>query len=220
MATPNGTTENNQTPTQTADLSVEELNAQLAKAREDLERANKRVKDTQVSYTKGQQELARLRAEKEARDSLPKPSTEEQERLEQLKYDDPDAWFLERKKLEEANKKYVTEVADAKLAELTTQQVLAERESILHSFNSTAPIPITDEVIEYDIPRRIKAKLEKGEVSFEDFLIEASTYLSKGKTVEGKHPTMEQPSLGKTTGGTTPVVTDANYVRAYENTIF
>ena len=75
---------------------------------------------------------------------------------------------------------------------------------MLNTFNQEhSDIKITDDVIVNDIPPRINNKLEKGEISFEEFLSEVYTYLKKGKATKNE-PVMGQPDLSKSGGGLTP----------------
>jgi hypothetical protein len=53
-----------------------------------------------------------------------------------------------------------------------------------------------------DVPPRLVKKLE---TDFEKALVEIDEYLKKGKVVSPKNPeTLDQPSLTKTAGGSTP----------------
>ena len=69
----------------------------------ELVMTEKKFRDTQSAYTKGQQEIAALRAEKEAllaQVANPVLSVEDSQRLVDLKYSDPDKWFVEKQRLE------------------------------------------------------------------------------------------------------------------------
>lgn len=180
---------------------------------EQLAISEKRRKDTQAGYTKGQQALKAKEAqiallteqlEKNLRVDIPK---EVQEELDNLKFNDPAAW---REKLNALEKEKKSETR-AKIAELSNEATgaaeqmfeLDRRKQVLKEFNESAVIPITDEVIANDIPPRITSKLANNEISFEDFLDEVSAYISKGKVV-GNEKTLEQPNLGDMAGGKTP----------------
>jgi len=180
---------------------------------EKLATAEQRRKDTQAAYTKGQQKLKALEAQvtklTELAEKAIKPSlsAEEQEELEALKYEDPEAW---REKLNSFETKAQTE-ARVKLEELTGEaRVTAEqefelsrREQVLEEFNASAKVAITDEIIANEVPPRITKKLEDGTVSFEDFLKEVSDYLETGKVVKNDD-TLNQPNLSNMAGGKTP----------------
>lgn len=175
--------------------------------------AEARRKETQSSYTKGQQKLKSVEAENAklleqmAQMTRPTLSDEDKTRLESLKYEDPDAWRNEINKLEVAAK---TEHS-TKLAELTGEArkgaevkfELDRRQQVLKEFNESAEVAITDEVIANDIPPRITKKLEDGTISFEDFLNEAGTYLKTGKVIKTEK-TLSQPDMNNLGGGKTP----------------
>jgi hypothetical protein len=178
-----------------------------------LELAEQRRKETQAAYTRGQQALKAKEAELEAlRQQLDTSvkvtlSPEQQEELDNLKYDDPDAW---REKLNSFEKNAKQE-ANAKFAKLTgeagkaagIQFELERRQQVLEEFNASASIAITDEIISNEVPPRITNKLAKNEVSFEEFLAEVSEYLNKGKVV-GNPETLNQPNMGKIGGSVSP----------------
>ena len=180
---------------------------------EQLETANKRQKDTQADYTKGQQTNKGLEAElKLLRDQIANQITvvvskEEQENLDKLKYDDPAEW---RKQLNTLEDKAKSE-SSAKLAELSKEANSAagrefevdRRHTVLTEFNKSTETPITDEVLAKDVPVRITDKLTNNEITFEAFLEEVATYLGTKKVVRNEE-TLEQPNLGKSGGGAKP----------------
>lgn len=180
---------------------------------EQLATAEQRRKDTQSSFTKGQQAIKALEAEKAELliqlQNVTKVSltTEEQESLDSLKYEDPDAWRIELNRLE---KKAKSE-SSANLEELTGKArgaaelkfELDRRQQVLNEFNESAELPITAEVIANDVPPRITSKLEKGEISFEEFLSAVDTYRKTGKVVKNEK-TLEQPDMNQLGGGKTP----------------
>jgi hypothetical protein len=193
--------------------------------------AEKRRRDTQAAYTKSQQKLKALEAEREKLLALaekaikPQLSAEEREELEVLKYEDPEAW---REKLNSFEAKAQSE-ARAKLDELTGEaKVAAERDfelsrrqQVLEEFNASAEVPITDEIIANDVPPRITKKLEEGTVSFEEFLEEVSAYLKTGKVVANEE-TLNQPNLSKVSGKTSPTdeKPETSLKDAYKNDLY
>ena len=173
-----------------------------------------RYRDTQSAYTKGQQKLHAVEAE---RAELLKQvqtqadmtvSPEEQARLDDLRATDPNNWRAEMNTLEaeakaEANRK-VEEALKEAGNKATKEAELKRREQVLADFNAEhSDMPITDELIANEVPPRITKKLENGEVSFEDFLDEVYTYVNKGKRTHNPE-TMGQPNLSKAGGGLTP----------------
>jgi len=186
----------------------------------------KRFKDTQSAYTKSQQELKAAQAKLEALEKLTKPQIELDKEtaaeLESLKYEDPDAWRAKVNQLEaEASRKHSETLDEA--GRLAAQQAELERRAqVLAEFNASHGIQITDEVIQYDVPPRITAKLEKGEVSFEAYLEEVNNYLNSPKVIGDGNETLNQPNLGKAGGDSEPQegAIKADIVKDYKNIVF
>jgi hypothetical protein len=169
----------------------------------------KRRRDTQSALGKTSQKLA---AESKMREELEKRvaaqvkldmSPEDSERLDALKYDDPEAWRVEMNKLEQKATTTVQEELNTLSTEASRHAELTRRAQVLEDFNSKAAIPITDEVLENDIPPRISRQLEKGEITFEEFLAKAEDYLVTPKKVADTK-LAAQPNLGKAGGGADP----------------
>lgn len=193
-------------------------------------RAEKRYRDTQSSYTKGQQQLKTVQEE---RDQLAQKYTSvamaqltaaEQTKLEELKFKDPEAWREEMNKLEtEAKNKLSQEMLD--IGEQASKKGELEiRSELLKQFREDNPgVKLDDETIANDIPPRITAKLEKGEVSFAQFLSECADYLNKPKKIAGSDEELESdPDLGSLPGGGEPTkeAKVGDLSETYEKTIF
>lgn len=169
----------------------------------------KRYKDLQAAYTKSQQDLKATKAKVEVLADLTKPqvelSLELQAELEDLKFSDPDAWRTRMNGLEkEVEKKYLDNLSEVD-KQARMQAELERRTQVLTDFNQRHPeLQITDDVINLDIPSRFTKKLEKGEISFEDFLEEIVEYLKSPKVVGSANKTLEQPNLSKVGGDSTP----------------
>lgn len=208
MSTP----EQNANDTQTQ--AVEQSQAQI-----DYE---KRFKDTQASYTKSQQELKAVKAKLEVLEQLTQPTIQldptVQQELDELKYSDPEAWRQKMNTLEnDARVRHQSLLSEAE-KNASIQAELERRALVLNEYNSSHPnMPITQELIDFDVPARITKKLEKGEISFDDFIVEVHNFIYTPKTVGSANQVLNQPNLGKMGGGTTPsegaVVNDiaANY---------
>ncbi len=177
-----------------------------------LLQAQNSQKETQAAYTKGQQTISELKAENDKlketlQSSTVTFTTEEQEKLDTLKFEDPDAW---RKTINQLEAQHRT-TANEELAKLTSeakdaagvQHELSRRQQVLKVFNDSATTAITDELIANDVPPRITNKLANGKISFEDFLIEVAQYVSKDKVVSNPD-TLDQPNMGKMVGGKSP----------------
>ena len=169
----------------------------------------KRFKDTQSAYTKSQQELKAAKAKLEALEKLTQPTVQldeaTQAQLDELKYSDPDAWRDKMNVLEaEARSKHQSTLNEAERLALQ-QAELEQRAQLLNEYNNRHPeYPITDEVISFDVPARITKKLEKGDISFEDFLTEVHNYIYSPKKVGSANKVLGQPNLGKLGGGENP----------------
>jgi len=176
----------------------------------------KRFKDTQAAYTQSRQELVAIKAELEVLKKPVQLSAEEKDALEDLKYTDPEAW---RKRVNDMDKEQ--EVAlSAKRQELTE---LEQRQLAFEEFAHSHPdVVINDDVLAYDVPKRITNKLEKGEITFEAFLGEVYEYLKKPKAVGDVNKTSSQPDLSKLGGNSaaSASATAADIVQSYKNEVY
>lgn len=193
--------------------------ATLEKRRRDTEstlgKTKAQLKAEQAKVQTLQSKVA-LRVE----DSL---SDDDKATLQHLQETDMNAWRQRMNELEQtARKQLETELTTA--ADSTSQQVEMERRGVvLAEFNMAHPdLPISNEVIENDIPPRIVNKLTQGKISFEEFLEESYEYLTKPKVVgTGKKPATA-PNLGKAGGGDSPrpEAVEKNFSSTYKETIF
>lgn len=178
-------------------------------------RTEKQLRDTKAGYTKASQQLKVTEAEKQKLIELTKKGAkydltpEQKEELEDLKFSDPDAWRKKVNQLErEAAENHTTKVNEAlsDVSKSTSQEFeLEQRKQVLADFQASNPdFVINDDVIQNDIPPRITSKLNKGDISFEQYLQEAKDYLAKGKTVGGAEKAPNMPSLSKVGGDSNP----------------
>lgn len=170
--------------------------------------AQKRYRDTQGAYTKSQQELKAKLAELDTLKGLYRPQLVLEEgvrqELEDLKLTDPDRW---RAKLNQLEKESELNYSDNLTKAGQQAQIAAElerRSQVLADFNTSYGLNIDNTTIELDIPGGITKKLEKGEVSFEEFLLEVKDYLETPKIVGSNTKTLNQPNLTKAGGDSTP----------------
>lgn len=187
----------------------------------------KRRRDTESALGKTRQQL---KAEETMRKTLEQRvaaqvqidlTPEEAETLDYLKDTDIDAW---RKKMNDLEQKATTRVREelATLSSEASQQAeKARRVQVLEEFNRAAQVPITDEVLENDIPPRIVKRLEDGLVTFEEFLTEAEAFLTKPRVVS-KQQLEPTPNLGRAGGGSDASAAARAMQAAddYSNTIF
>lgn len=195
----------------------------------------KRFKDTQAYATRiaqekaeKERELAELKAELSVLKETAKPSLtidkQTQEELEDLKFSDPDAWRTKMNEIEQkSTSEFNSKINEAK--QLSAQQLeLQRRANILTQFQTDHPdVEFTDELLNLDIPQRIVKKLEKGEVTYEEFLNECYNYVKTPKVVGSTNKTLEQPNLSKLGGDDTPTKnksSNQNIIQTYENMEF
>lgn len=171
----------------------------------------KRRRDTESAFSKASMRAKALEAENEELrkklESSFKPSLpeEEQERLNDLKFSDPDAWRVEMNKLEQSARQQLDEEFSQVTSKASEHAEIERRRQVLASFQEENPgFQLDDDVLANDVPPRITRKLEKGEVSFEDFLVEVRDYLSKGKVIKDTSPVTNKPNLSSAGGGATP----------------
>jgi hypothetical protein len=191
-------------------------------------RAEVRRRDTQSALAKAQQENSVLKTTQQKliesweSDAVANLSNTEQARLEELKNQDPDKWRVEITSLEQQRREAFKTKVDQISTETNHATELDRRVAILAAYNEEhSDKPITDDVIKNDIPPRIVAKLEKGEVAFEDFLQEVSDYLGKGKVVQGAAAPGDA-SLSGAPGGQQPTAfaQEQQSVQEYEGEIY
>lgn len=176
----------------------------------------KRYKDTQADHTRISQEKAKLlkdkieleaelnvlREQSKPKFELPK---DEQEALDELKFSDPDAW---RSKVNELESKAIAE-HDNRITESKTQATqqleLNSRVEIFEEFQKNNPdVVLTDDLLKYDIPPRISAKLENKEVTYREFLQEVVNFVKTPKIIGTTNQTLGQPNLVNAGGDDSP----------------
>ena len=177
--------------------------------------ATKSYRDNQSGFTKSQQSLKETEAENVAlkeqlASSVRKPlelSTEDQTALDLLYTSDPQAWRAKMNMLEQQSADAVHEeltgVTDTARQKAGDEYELQRRYEYLDTFNEGRETPITPDTLDNEVPPRITQKLAKGEVTFEEYLAEVDTYLSKGKTVSKETPA-DTTDLNTSNGSATP----------------
>lgn len=142
--------------------------------------AEKKFRDTQSSYTRTNQALKDAEEELEAlRKQVADATTarglseEDTERLEELKYTDPEEWYKERQRLEGEASNKMTQA----------QREQKARRDALNRVNEGRETPITVDVLDNDVPARLNNKVLSGELTFDQYLEEVVSYLDKGRVV-------------------------------------
>lgn len=163
--------------------------------------ASKSFRDTQSGFTKSRMELKEAEAEVTAlREKLAETTKqsleltpETQTELDELMYTDPKAWRAEMNKLEQQSSivanETLDEVTKSARGTASAEFQMQERLSYLESFNGERKTPITTDMLDNDVPKRISDKLANGELTFESYLDVVSTYLDTGKVVAQAVPT-------------------------------
>lgn len=183
----------------------------------------KRQRDTQSRFTSISQENVGLKTELDAfkeklasTSSAPSLTAEQQEELETLKHTDPDAWRVKLNTYDEEAKANLTKNFQEVSVEARNKAEVIRREAVLEAFTKDNPkFTLSDD----DVPPRISKKLESGEISFEDFLVEVRDYSA---VILSAAQGNKQPNLNNTAGHGKPekkaVLKDA--VETYKTAIF
>ena len=221
MGTPDTTT--SATAEKTTDSSIQQPADTTQKSVE--HDYKKRFKDTQAAYTRSQQRLKELEAELEALKAAGRPplqiDKETAEKLEELKFSDPDTWRIEMNKLEqEANRTYNQTISEAK-AKIKQESEMEYRQRVLREFQETHKnIVINDDVLAYDVPPRFTKQLENGEVTFEEFLHNVANYLKSPKVIGTNDGVLEQPDLTKVGNAEDTLPQNEDLAKKYNTLVF
>lgn len=188
--------DNNSTPTESKKVDTvkdnqPQNNNEEVDYKKLYEESEARRKETQASYTKGQQELKVLKAENNALvESLNNGnllSTEQTKELDDLKYADPDAWLTKKLTYENEAKAKLVEQQNLVRADALKNVTQQEKDVAINKFLETNS-DITLDMLNLDVPVRIQNKLNNNEISVDAYLDEASKFLrgenTKLKTAE------------------------------------
>jgi hypothetical protein len=186
----------------------------------------KKFRDTQSTFTKTAQEKKLLEAELQALKSKLAEVTaltqEQQAELETLKHSDPEAYFEKRNQYEaEASKRFDEELNEVK-TKTAEELEIERREAYLASFNEGRERPITQDLIENEVPAKFYRQLEAGEVTFEEFLDNVASYVDAPKVIGKKEEVANVTDLSKVAGGTEPSEANKydNLAEEYANLVF
>lgn len=170
--------------------------------------AEKRRRDTQSAYSRAQQEIKTLKSENSAaweilaKEVSVELTTEEKTELEELKTVDLDKWRLRLNELDGKRNSKVEETRTKVKDKSARDTELEARVELIKQYNEANPDhTLTDDVIENDIPPRYLKDLEKGTITFEQFIEKSSTFLKKGKVIaKGEQPDEDEVDLSKANG--------------------
>jgi len=173
--------------------------------------AERRRRDTQADYTRSRQDLKVLKTENEQllteweKDAMSKLSKEQQEDLDALKHEDPDAWRTKLNEYEQANRESFGNRTKEIKEKAVNETELEKRTRLLEEHNAAYPdFQLTDDVIDNDLPPRLTKQLASGEITFEQFLATSAEYLGKPKVLDKGTKAPDEPNLGKAPGGSKP----------------
>ncbi len=201
---------------------------EISDDKKDAVRSEMRRRHTDQTYTRNNQELIETKAEVEAlKKLLPETnnlSTEDQEELDSLKYSDPDAWFDKMSKIRSEASAVKSKATDDALLEARTNATrtheITRRAEALEEFNkSNSETPLTDDQLQFDIPPRLLAKVEKGEMSFDDMLVKAHDFINGKKRIVNPDY-IEEPSFEGTPGNGETNTSKEVVSSAYKNMKF
>jgi len=188
-----------------------------------------RRRDTYSSLSKTNNENVALKAENTAmaaqweEDAMDNLSDAERADLAELKATDPDAYIAKRAEHTEAAKEQFG-TRRAKVKETAEKESEIDRRTrLVEEYNLANPgAELTDDVIENDVPPRITKQLASGDITFDEFLDKASTYLKSGKVIEPGAKTDKQVNLSKAGGSSKPEerAVEADIKETYKNTVF
>lgn len=190
--------------------------------------AEKRRRDTQSSFGKNQQTLKAIEKENEKLRKLLVPkldlSVEQKEELQDLQNTDPVAWREKLSEYEAAAQAKLDETLKDVSTETAYEVEIAQRQEILEQFTNDNPgYQMNDDILENDVPPRIKKKLAEGKISFLEFLQETKSFFEKPKKIAGTEgEEEEEPDLNKSGGTSTASQTaiEGDIVGSYANEVF
>jgi len=135
---------------------------------------------------------------------------------------DPDAYFAKRTEYEAQASSSFNEFTEETRATSTREAELARREQLIASFNEGRQIPITNDVVQNDVPPKFLAELEAGTVTFDQFLVNVASFVDAPKTANARVVT-NVANLSDVAGGTSPSK-DGNFeqdlAQNYANLVF
>lgn len=174
-------------------------------------KAERRYRDTQSSYTKSRQELKALKTTNESlvnhmiENATLDLTQEQRDQLDELRGTDPEAW---RDKLTE----YETAAKDAQRTKTKEFEDKGKkvseaemRQAMYADFTERTGIELSDQVIENQLPASYSKNMSDGTWTFEEFLANVETFLSKDKVIKDADDKGDKPTqMGKLPGGKDP----------------
>ena len=191
--------------------------------------AERRYRDTQGAFTRATQEAKKNEAiAKGFQDRLLESevslSKEQKYELNELRKTDPEAWRTKLNELETANKTSLSTELEEIRSKSSNKGELEIRKDQMAAFSEETGIVLTDEVVANDLPPRFLKELEKGDVTFEEFLTKAGNYIKSEKVIQDSDKSTDDDTkdLSQVAGGQEPSkqAQKGDFVETYEKTIF
>lgn len=191
--------------------------------------AERRVRDTQGAFTKAQQTAKKNEAiAKGLQDKILESEvvlTKEQKfELNELKKTNPEAWRAKLNEYENTAKTNLSTELEEIRIKSSNKGELEIRKDQMAAFSEETGITLTDEVIANDLPPRFLKELEKGKITFEEFLTKAGEFIKADKTIQGSGDDTidDTKDLNDVAGGQEPTkqAQEGDFVETYEETIF
>lgn len=191
-------------------------------------KTERRRRDQEGAYTKQMEEVAALKAMNEQLTAKVKTkpsayiSDEQAQELDNLKFEDPDAWRAKLNEYDTQASKQLQEELVKMEQESSKQAEVERRKIVLAQFNAQNPqLNLTDEVIIDNVPPRIIKQLETGEIAFDDFLAKAKTYITTPKVLDSGTVLAAEPNMGQLQGSANPSVDNQlGSDDSYENEVY
>lgn len=191
-------------------------------------KTERRRRDQEGAYTKQMEEVAALKAMNEQLTAKVKTtpsasiSDEQAQELDNLKFEDPDAWRAKLNEYDTQASKQLQEELVKMEQESSKQAEVERRKIVLAQFNAQNPqLNLTDEVIIDNVPPRIIKQLETGEIAFDDFLAKAKTYITTPKVLDSGTVLAAEPNMGQLQGSANPDLDNQlGSDDSYENEVF
>lgn len=187
------------------------------------EQARRRGLQSENAKLKNELHLNRDELAKVKELSTPKLSSEEQDRLDSLKYSDPEAWREAMNSLESSREAKVNEflnerkqVHSEKLQKAELDQAVEDLQAKYSDFKDV----ISENTLVDNIPYGLTAKYKKGEISVTDYLEKAYTFITAAGVINPQSSSV--PDLSAATGSSRPSrqAVDKDLLASYKDTIF
>jgi len=164
----------------------------------------KKFRDTQSGFTKVTQELKVAQAELDVlRGKLSSGLTQEQV-TELNDIDDKEEYFAKRAEYEaQANDTFSEELEEVR-TKTATEIERERREVALTEFNKGRKIPITNELVDNEVPPKFYKQLEAGKITFEQFLADVAKFVDTPKKMANTETEKNVTNLSDVAGGDTP----------------